>query len=100
MAAVIFGHISMGVLEGSSDTNPREISLQVSTSVTNQPLNSRDSYSFQKLEQNNRHLILTLDPNKFTEKKQQCFHIGDLQVFIPHVTLLKHSSPVSTPRID
>ena len=25
--------------------------------------------------------VVTLDPNKFAEKKQQCFHIGNQQVF-------------------
>ena len=39
-------------------------------------------------------VILTLDPNKLVEKKQQCLHIGNLQSFRPHISLLKHSSPV------
>ena len=40
------------------------------------------------------HDIVTLDPNKFTEKKQQCLHIGNLQSFTPRISLLKQSSPV------
>ena len=94
----LFGHISKGALEGSSDTNPREISPHVGTNVPTNIL--AFSIPFQKLERNRHHVVLTLDPNKFAEKKQQRFHIGNLQAFIPFVSLLKQSSPVSVSRID
>jgi hypothetical protein len=37
---------------------------------------------------------MTLDPNKFAEKKQQRFHIGDQKSFRPHIKLHNQSSPV------
>jgi hypothetical protein len=37
---------------------------------------------------------MTLDPNKFAEKNQQCLHIGNQQSFIPNVMLHNQSSPV------
>jgi hypothetical protein len=43
-----------------------------------------------------KYSIVTLDPNRFAEKKQQCFHIGDIQLFKPRISLLKQSSPVTT----
>ena len=46
------------------------------------------------------HLILTLDPNKFAEKKQTCLSIGYLRSFIPRVSLLKQSSPVIAHRLN
>ena len=42
-----------------------------------------------------QHNIVTLDPNKFAEKKQQCLHIGNIQCFAPHISLLKQPSPVT-----
>ena len=45
------------------------------------------------------HDILTLDPNKFAEKKQQCLHIGNLVSFSPRISLLKQRSPVSVDDI-
>ena len=45
---------------------------------------SRVYNSFQRDPQN---LIVTLDASKFTEKKQQRLHIGNLRAFRPHITL-------------
>ena len=39
------------------------------------------------------HNVVTLDPNKFAEKKQQCFHIGNHQSFKPFVSI-KQPSPL------
>jgi hypothetical protein len=41
-------------------------------------------------------LIVTLDPNKFAEKKQQRLDIGDQQTFNPNVMLHNQSSPVKS----
>jgi hypothetical protein len=41
---------------------------------------------------NGLHVILTLDPTKFAEKKQERFHLGKLKAFRPRVSLLKQSS--------
>jgi hypothetical protein len=46
-----------------------------------------------------KYSIITLDPNKFAEKKQQCLHIGDITAFAPHILLLKQSSPVATEQL-
>ena len=94
----LFGHISKVALEGSSHTNPREKSPQVGTNVPTNFLTF--SIPFQKLERNHHHVILTLDPNKFAEKKQQRFSIGGMQTFTPFVMLLKQSSFALAPRID
>jgi hypothetical protein len=47
-----------------------------------------------------KNLVYTLDPKKFAEKKQQCFHIGNQQYFRPSVALHNHSSPVLAPRLS
>ena len=39
-------------------------------------------------------VIVTLDPNKFAEKKQGCLHIGNLQTLQVSVVLRNQSSPV------
>jgi hypothetical protein len=44
-------------------------------------------------------VILTLDPNKFVEKKQQRFRISHQCSFQPHVSLLNQSRPFKVPRI-
>ena len=36
-------------------------------------------------------LIVTLDPNKLVEKKQQCLHIGGLKSYTTHILLLGQS---------
>ena len=41
--------------------------------------------------------IITLDPNKFAEKKQQCFHIGNHQCFRPFVSLKQSSRRIASP---
>ena len=78
------GRIPMGVLEGSSDTNKPLVSTSSPTKLI------RVKYSFQK----RIHHIVTLDPNKFAEKKQQRLHIGNIQSFLPYVSLHNKSSPV------
>ena len=42
---------------------------------------------------------MTLDPNKFAEKKQQLLHIGNLDFFYPFISLHKERSPVKTSRL-
>ena len=44
--------------------------------------------------QNGFHVIHTLDPNKFAEKKQQRLNIGGKCAFTPQISLHKQSSPV------
>jgi hypothetical protein len=44
-------------------------------------------------------LILTLDPNKFAEKKQQCLHIGNLTTFFTNVMLQNQSNVVKSQRL-
>jgi hypothetical protein len=44
--------------------------------------------------------VVTLDPNKFAEKKQQRFHFGDLTKFRPYIKLLNQSSPVVSPLLS
>jgi hypothetical protein len=44
-------------------------------------------------------VVDTLDSNKFAEKKQQRFRIGDQQFFQPHVLLLNQSKPFKVSRI-
>ena len=39
-------------------------------------------------------VVVTLDPNKFAEKKQCRFHIGNMQEFYPYVALHNQSNPV------
>ena len=46
------------------------------------------------------HLIFTLDPRKFSEKKQERLHIGDAQSFTPLILFHNQSSPVGSPRIE
>jgi hypothetical protein len=41
-----------------------------------------------------KHIIDTLDPDKFYEKKQKCFYLGNLANFQPHVSLLKQSQSI------
>jgi hypothetical protein len=43
--------------------------------------------------------IVTLDPNKFAEKKQRRLFLGDIQQFTPHVSLKDSRSPVITSPI-
>ena len=82
----------MGALEGTSDTNLRE--MRVSTSL---PSNFRVQYSFQKLHMGpsrNAMFIVTLDPNKFVEKSQEPLPIGNFRSFTPYVSLRKQSISV------
>ena len=44
-----------------------------------------------------RRLVVTLDPNKFAEKKQKRFHIGDIAQFRPYIWLHSQSRPVESP---
>ena len=46
-----------------------------------------------------KHVIVTLDPNKFAEKKQKRLHIYLLHIR-PRISLLKHSSLVKVPYLD
>ena len=46
-----------------------------------------------------KHVIVTLDPNKFAEKKQKRLHIN-LPHIRPRISLLKHSSLVKVPYLD
>jgi hypothetical protein len=55
-------------------------------------------YSFQNYRA--RTTIVTLDPNKLAEKKQQCFHIGGLKSLNAGVLLLGQSSPVMNPQMN
>jgi hypothetical protein len=56
-------------------------------------------YSFQNYWTETR-TIVTLDPNKLAEKKQQCFHIGGLKSFNTGVLLLGQSSPVTNSQLN
>jgi hypothetical protein len=69
------GRISKGVLQRSSSTIVREIQPPISDNVFTRLLFQRSG----------RHVILTLDPSKFAEKKQCRLHIGNLLCFRPHV---------------
>jgi hypothetical protein len=42
-------------------------------------------------------VIVTLDPKKLAEKKQQCLHIGGVTSFSTYVLLLGRSTPDDTP---
>jgi hypothetical protein len=44
--------------------------------------------------------VVSLDPNKFAEKKQQCFHIGDQGAFGPYIMLHNQSSLVRSPYLS
>ena len=41
--------------------------------------------------------MVTLDPNKFAEKKQKRLHIGDIMQFKPDISLHNQSRPVKSP---
>ena len=43
--------------------------------------------------------MVTLDPNKFAEKKQQRLHISDLKTFRPHIILHNQSRRVRAPNL-
>jgi hypothetical protein len=43
--------------------------------------------------------VVTLDPNKFAEKKQHRLHIGDRQRIRPSIRLHNHSSSVLSPKL-
>ena len=47
----------------------------------------------------NSHVVVTLDPKKFVEKKQRAFHIGNLMSFKPCIALHNQSEVVITPRL-
>jgi hypothetical protein len=57
-------------------------------------------HSFQVTGRPFKHVIVTLDPNKFAEKKQQRLHIGNITGFFPRISLLKQSSLVEVPVLD
>jgi hypothetical protein len=44
--------------------------------------------------------VVSLDPNKFAEKKQQRLHIGDLPRFRPYIRLHNQLSPVRSPYLS
>ena len=44
-------------------------------------------------------LFVTLDPDKFAEKKHRCLYIGNLVSYRPHVVLHHHLSPIKAPRL-
>jgi hypothetical protein len=89
------GRISKRALERSSSTISREIKPRVSTdNPTNFHAFTNYSFKVHTLERNKYHPILTLDPNKFVEKKQQCLHIGNRKSFKPHVMLQNQSVAV------
>jgi hypothetical protein len=44
-------------------------------------------------------IVVTLDPNKFAEKKQQRLDIGNQQSFRPNIMLHNQSSPVKCPAL-
>ena len=46
-----------------------------------------------------RRLVVTLDPNKFAEKKQKRFHIGNITEFQPRIWLHSQSRPVESPSL-
>ena len=87
------GRISKGALEGSSSASLREMNTHVSTEYWFWVLLSRVYCFFQTL----RRLVVTLDPNKFAEKKQKRFHIGDIAQFRPYIWLHSQSRPVESP---
>jgi hypothetical protein len=62
---------------------------------------SRVSYSFQKAGRPFEHVIVTFDPNKFAEKKQQRLHLGNLKNFTARLSLLtgEQSSLVVAPKL-
>jgi hypothetical protein len=57
------------------------------------------TYSILEFFQRHRHHVVSLDPNKFAEKKQQRLHIGDLLRFRPLIMLQNQSSPVISPHV-
>jgi hypothetical protein len=87
------GRISKGALERSSSTISREINPRVSTEYWKcRVILLRVYYSFQRV-------VVTLDPNKFAEKKQRRLHIGNIRGFRPYVALHNQSNPVRVPRL-
>jgi len=82
------GRISKGGLERSLSTNLRE---------------KRLSYSFQNHGllpfTSNTNEIITLDPNKFAERKQRCLRIGNLLSFQPRVLFKFNESSLAYPRL-
>ena len=64
---------------------------------------SRGSYSFQRRGRPPKPIVniaVTLDPNKFAEKKQKRLHIGSLAFFHLYIALHNQSSPVKAlPRL-
>ena len=86
---------SKGALGRLSSTNLRELQSWVSTdNVYQQNFTRFVYYSFQPLKRHDFHLVVTLDPNRFSEKKQKPFNIGDLTCFKPYIALHNHWSPV------
>jgi hypothetical protein len=49
------------------------------------------------IQRKRKYLVVSLDPNKFAEKKQQRFQIGDIKAFIPYTTIHNQSCPVIAP---
>ena len=95
------GRFSNQALEGSSDKNLPKKSSRVSTGVpTNFHAFSIFFQSMGRETKNGLHVILTLDPNKFAEKKQKRLNLDNLQSFRPHVSLFKQSSLVMAPRME
>ena len=81
--------ISKGALERSGP-NLRELSSHVSTGRV---MLSRVYYSFQIIRQS-QVAVVTLDPTKFAERKQQRFHIGNQTDARIYIRLHNHPSPV------
>jgi hypothetical protein len=94
--------IPVRALEGSSNSNPSEISVSSTSLPTNLNFNafSIPFAGFQERGQPRRHVILTLDPTKFSEKKQLRLHIGGQRSFTPLVSLPGKSSLVTSMRMD
>jgi hypothetical protein len=98
--------IPIRALEGSSNFNLPEITRPVSTTLHFNAF-SVPSTGFQKRGAPFKNgqgpsVILTLDPAKFAEKKQERFHFGrgNLKSFLPRVSLLGKSSLVMSPSMD
>ena len=94
--------IPNGVLKRSSSINAslRDINPRVSTASDKLcRVHQRDYYFFQKIGRyiENYLPVLTLDPNKFAEKKQPRLCISKLQKFTFHVALQNQSIPVVAP---
>jgi hypothetical protein len=90
------GRISKGALERSSST-----SLHQSVSTENCVLVTFTvtRLLILKFFQTPRHLVVTLDSNKFAEKKQQRLHIGDHVYIQTYIRRHNQSSPVISPRL-